>query len=398
MAANKAPLPLEGVTVISLEQAIAAPLCTRQLAEQGARVVKIERLGTGDFARDYDTRVNGLSSHFVWVNRSKESLALNLKTPEGQEILHQLLADADVFVQNLAPGATARMGLSFSELCAQYPGLIVCDVSGYGEGGPYRNKKAYDLLIQSESGFLSVTGTPGAGGMAKAGCSVADIAAGMYASNAILSALLLRGRTDEGSHIDVSLLESLVEWMGYPMYYSFDGAQPPPRAGASHSTIYPYGPFPVGDGKTVMLGLQNDREWRIFCERVLERSELAGDARFSDNARRSANRNQLGELIGMIFSELTLDQVLTRLDEAGIANASVNDMTQVWQHPQLAARDRWLEVATPVGPVPALKAPGLWFPEAVSAVPYLGEHSTLILEQLGYSRDRIDQLKSAGVI
>ncbi|AKV98166.1 CoA-transferase [Marinobacter sp. CP1] len=398
MAANKAPLPLEGVTVISLEQAIAAPLCTRQLAEQGARVVKVERLGTGDFARDYDTRVKGLSSHFVWVNRSKESLALNLKTAEGQEILHQLLADADVFVQNLAPGATARMGLSFSELSAQYTSLIVCDVSGYGEGGPYRNKKAYDLLIQSESGFLSVTGTPGTGGMAKAGCSVADIAAGMYASNAILSALLLRGRTGEGSHIDVSLLESLVEWMGYPMYYSFDGAQPPPRAGASHSTIYPYGPFPVGDGKTVMLGLQNDREWRVFCERVLERSELAGDARFSDNARRSANRDQLGALIGTIFSEMTLDEVLTRLDEAGIANASVNDMSQVWQHPQLAARDRWLEVATPVGPVPALKAPGLWFPEAVSAVPYLGEHSSLILEQLGYSRDKIDQLKSAGVI
>lgn len=398
MAANKAPLPLEGVTVISLEQAVAAPLCTRQLAEQGARVIKVERLGTGDFAREYDTRVKGLSSHFVWANRSKQSLTLNLKIPEGQEILHQLLADADVFVQNLAPGATARMGLSFSELSLLYPGLIVCDVSGYGEGGPYRNRKAYDLLIQSESGFLSVTGAPEAGGMAKAGCSVADIAAGMYASNAILSALLLRGRTGEGSHIDVSLLESLVEWMGYPMYYSFDGAQPPPRAGASHSTIYPYGPFPVGDGKTVMLGLQNDREWRVFCERVLERSELAGDARFSDNSSRSANRDQLGALIGTIFSEMTLDEVLTRLDEAGIANASVNDMSQVWQHPQLEARDRWLEVATPVGPVPALKAPGLWFPEAVSAVPYLGEHSALILEQLGYSRDRIDQLKSAGVI
>jgi itaconate CoA-transferase len=398
VTANKNLLPLEEVTVISLEQAIAAPLCTRQIAEQGARVIKVERPGTGDFARDYDNRVNGMSSHFVWVNRSKESLTLNLKTAEGKEILHHLLADADVFVQNLAPGATARMGLSFSELSERYPRLIVCDVSGYGEGGPYKNKKAYDLLIQSESGFLSVTGTPEAGGMAKAGCSVADIAAGMYASNAILSALLLRGRTGEGSHIDISLLESLVEWMGYPMYYSFDGAPPPARAGASHATIYPYGPFPIGDGKTVMLGLQNDREWREFCERVLERPELTEDARYSDNACRSANRDQLGALIGEIFSKMNLDEVLRRLDEAGIASASVNDMMQVWQHPQLVARDRWLKVETPVGPVPALKAPGLSFPGAVSAVPFVGEHTTLILEQLGYSWARIDQLQSAGVI
>lgn len=398
MTVNNNPLPLDGVTVISLEQAIAAPLCTRQLAEQGARVIKVERPGTGDFARDYDDRVNGLSSHFVWTNRSKESLTLNLKTSEGQAILRQLLVDADVLVQNLAPGATARMGLSFGELKGEYPGLIVCDVSGYGEGGPYRDKKAYDLLIQSESGFLSVTGTPDAGGMVKAGCSVADIAAGMYASNAILSALLLRARTGEGSHIDVSMLESLVEWMGYPMYYSFDGAQPPARAGASHSTIYPYGPFPVGDGTTVMLGLQNDREWRLFCEQVLERPELAENVRYSDNACRSANRDELGTLISEVFSKMTLGEVLRRLDGAGIANASVNDMAQVWQHPQLAARDRWVKVATPAGLVPALKAPGLSFPDAVSAVPSLGEHSALILEQLGYSRDQINQLQSAGVI
>ena len=391
-------LPLEGVTVVSLEQAVAAPLCTRQLAEQGARVIKVERPDGGDFARAYDDRVNGFSSHFVWANRSKESLTLNLKSTEGQEILHRLLAEADVLVQNLAPGATARMGLSFGELHEQYPKLIVCDVSGYGQGGPYGDKKAYDLLIQSESGFLSVTGTPDEDGMAKAGCSVADIAAGMYACNAILSALLLRGRTGEGSHIDVSMLESLVEWMGYPMYYGYDGAPPPARTGVYHASIYPYGPFPVGDGTTVMLGLQNDREWRGFCEQVLERPELAQDQRYLDNSRRSANRAQLGALIREVFSGMTLDEVVRRLDAAGIANASVNNMEQVWQHPQLAARNRWLEVATPAGPLPALRAPGLWFPDAVSAVPALGEHSTLILEQLGFDRNRIDQLTNNGVI
>lgn len=397
-ANNNKPLPLGGVTVVSLEQAVAAPLCTRQLAEQGARVIKVERPGSGDFARAYDDRVNGMSSHFVWVNRSKESLALNLKTAEGQDILHRLLAEADVVVQNLAPGATARMGLSFAALHQRYPGLIVCDISGYGEGGPYQDKKAYDLMIQSESGFLSITGDPQVEGMAKAGCSVADIAAGMYASNAILSALLLRGRTGEGSHIDVSMLESLVEWMGYPMYYSFDGAPPPARAGASHATIYPYGPFPVGDGTTVMLGLQNEREWRAFCDAVLECPELADNPDFIDNSQRSANRRQLRELIVTAFAGLTRDEVVRRLDEAGIANATVNDMALVWRHPQLAARDRWLEVATPAGPVPALKAPGLWFPEAVSAVPAVGEHSAVILGELGYPRDQIDHFKSAGVI
>lgn len=395
---NDKPLPLKGVTVIALEQAIAAPLCTRQLAEQGARVIKVERPGTGDFARAYDDRVNGLSSHFVWVNRSKESLTLNLKSAAAQEILHRLLAEADILVQNLAPGATARMGLSFEQLHQQYPQLIVCDISGYGEGGPYQDKKAYDLLIQSESGFLSVTGTPDAGGMVKAGCSVADIAAGMYASNAILSSLLLRARTEEGAHIDVSMLESLVEWMGYPLYYSYDGAQPPARAGASHATIYPYGSFPVGDGKTVMLGLQNDREWRAFCEQVLKYPELAQDPRYRDNPRRSENREELAARIAEVFAGMTLEEVICRLDKAGIANAVVNDMAHVWHHPQLTARDRWLDVATPVGSIPALKAPGLYFPEAVSGVPAVGEHKAAILQQLGYSPDRIDQFERDGVI
>lgn len=392
------PLPLEGITVISLEQAVAAPLCTRHLAEQGARVIKVERPGEGDFARQYDDRVNGLSSHFVWVNRSKESLCLNLKSSEGLAILHQLLAEADVLVQNLAPGATARLGLSFEDLRRHYPRLIVCDISGYGQGGPYHDKKAYDLLIQSESGFLSVTGTPGPEGMVKAGCSVADIAAGMYAQSNILSALLLRGRTGEGSHIDVSMLESLVEWMGYPMYYSFNGAQAPARAGSSHATIYPYGPFPVGDGNTVMLGLQNDREWRGFCERVIQSPELVEDPRFVTNPRRSAHRDELNGLIRDVFSQLTLAEVVSRLDAAGIANASVNDMHRVWEHPQLKARERWFDVATPGKTVPALKPPGLWFAEAVSAVPTVGQHTCAILAGLGYSNERIEQLEHGGVI
>ena len=397
MTANNI-LPLEGITVIALEQAVAAPLCTRQLAEQGARVIKVERPGSGDFARAYDDRVKGLSSHFVWVNRSKESLALNLKTEKGLEILHRLLAEADVLVQNLAPGACERMGLSFKSLHGQYPGLIVCDISGYGTGGPYESKKAYDLMIQSESGFLSVTGSPEQDGMAKAGCSVADIAAGMYAQNAILSALLLRSRTGHGTHIDVSMLESLVEWMGYPMYYSFDGAPSPPRAGASHSTIYPYGPFPVGDGKTVMLGLQNEREWKAFCEGVLERPSLAIDPRFSNNPARSENREALRAVIVAVFRGMTLAEVGERLDSAGIANASVNDMAQVWEHPQLTARDRWVGVDTPVGKVPALKAPGLWFPEAVSEVPSVGQHNETILSDLGYGAADIAHMYRNGVL
>nr|WP_297401916.1 CaiB/BaiF CoA-transferase family protein [uncultured Marinobacter sp.] len=395
---NSEVLPLEGVNVVSLEQAVAAPLCTRHLAEQGARVIKVERPGSGDFARQYDDRVKGMSSHFVWANRSKESLSLDLKSSEGLEVLFQLLADADVLVQNLAPGAAARMGLSFEELHQRYPGLIVCDISGYGHGGPLQDKKAYDLLIQSESGFLSVTGTPEPEGMAKAGCSVADIAAGMYAQSNILSALLLRGRTGKGSHIDVSMLESLVEWMGYPMYYSFDNAMPPPRAGSSHSTIFPYGPFPVGDGNTVMLGLQNDREWRAFCKLVLQQPALAEHARFATNALRSVHREELGSLIRDVFAGLSLAEVVTRLDAAGIANASVNDMQQVWMHPQLDARNRWISVKTPVGDVPALKSPGLWFEGSVSPVPAVGEHSRSILSELGYSGEQIEQLEQRGVI
>ncbi|MDO6459657.1 CaiB/BaiF CoA-transferase family protein [Granulosicoccaceae sp. 1_MG-2023] len=395
---NTTNLPLHGITVLSLEQAVAAPFCTRQLAEQGARVIKVERRDGGDFARAYDRRAAGLSSHFVWANRSKQSLSLNLKSEQGQAILQRLLADADVLVHNLAPGAAGRMGLSFAALHRRYPGLIVCEISGYGRGGPYGNKKAYDLMIQSESGFLSVTGSAGPDGMAKAGCSVADISAAMFAVNSILSALLLRARTGEGVHIDVSMLECMVEWMGYPLYYSYEGAPPPPRSGASHATIYPYGPFPVGDGRTVMLGLQNEREWQVFCDAVLERAELLQDPRYADNASRSANRASLGALICELFSAMTLEQVIRRLDAAGIANAAVNTMSQVWQHPQLAARERWQKVTTPAGELAALKAPGLSFAEAVGPVPAAGEHSAQILAGLGFDDEAIAGLKQDGVI
>ena len=388
------PRPLDGITVVSLEHAVAAPFCTRQLADLGARVIKVERPGVGDFARGYDQRVIGQSSHFTWINRSKESLALDLKQPIAHDALMQLLADADVLVQNLAPGAAARMGLSYDALHEKFPKLIVCDISGYGADGPYRDKKAYDLLIQSEAGFLSITGTPEV--PSKAGISVADIAAGMYAYTNIMSALLLRAKTGEGSHIDVSMLEALGEWMGYPMYYAFDGAPPPPRTGASHASIYPYGPFIAGDGGTVMLGLQNEREWLAFCDKVLEKPELAKDARFDSNAHRNQNREALQAEILRIFGSLTAEQVVQRLEVAGIANAHVNDMAGLWAHPQLEARKRWRTVNTPKGDVPALLPPGLnsAFDYRMDAVPAVGEHTARILAGLGWSQMQIDELLS----
>lgn len=390
--------PLDGITVISLEHAIAAPFCTRQLADMGARVIKVERPEVGDFARGYDERVRGMASHFVWTNRSKESLTLDLKNDRAQDLLHDLLAKADVLVQNLAPGAAARMGLSFEALHEKYPKLIVCDITGYGSGGPYEKKKAYDLLIQSESGFISVTGSPDA--PAKAGCSISDIAAGMYAYSGILNALLLRGKTGKGSHLDVSMLESMVEWMNFPLYYAFEGAPPPPRAGAAHATIFPYGPFPVGDGKTVMLGLQNEREWRVFCEKVLFKPELADDDNYSSNSRRVANRESLTELIRQAFSSLTMEQVEDRLEAAQIANARVNDMKDVWAHPQLKARERWRDVPSPVGALPALIPPATnsAFDPRMDAVPALGQHTRQILAELGVSEVEIGKLAADKVI
>jgi crotonobetainyl-CoA:carnitine CoA-transferase CaiB-like acyl-CoA transferase len=391
--------PLEGITVITLEHAIAAPFATRQLADLGARVIKVERPGVGDFARGYDERVRGLASHFVWTNRSKESLTLDVKHPEAQAILKRLIVEeADIVVQNLAPGAAARLGLSYRELSAIKPEIIVCDISGYGADGPYRDKKAYDLLIQSESGFLSVTGTEAE--PSKAGPSIADISAGMYAYSNILAALLQRQKTGRGQHLDISMLESLVEWMNYPLYYAFDGAAPPRRTGASHATIYPYGPFPAGDGKVVMLGLQNDREWGAFCDKVLLQPQLASEERFSSNSRRSAARDELRRIILDAFAMLTADEVIARLDDAQIANAHVNDMHAVWAHPQLRARHRWREVGTPAGTVSALLPPGSWEEgePRMDPVPALGEHSEAILAGLGYSVDRIAALRGAGVL
>ena len=394
--------PLDGITVVTLEHAIAAPFCTRQLADLGARVIKVERPGTGDFARGYDSRVKGLASHFVWTNRSKESLTLDLKHAEATPILARLLERADVLVQNLAPGAAARMGLSHEALAPAHPRLVVCDISGYGDDaerpGPYRDKKAYDLLIQSESGFVSITGS--ADEPAKAGCSIADIAAGMYAYSGILAALFERGRTGRGRRIDISMLESMVEWMSYPLYYAFDGAEPPPRTGAAHATIYPYGPFPAGDGRIVMLGLQNEREWQVFCARVLERPELATDPRFASNAARTVAREALRAIVVETFAGMTAEQVVARLDQAQIANARVNTMAEVWAHPQLQARARWSQVATPSGPVPALVPPGARDAGDVrmDPIPALGAHTDALLAELGFDAAALARLRREGAV
>ena len=390
--------PLDGITVISLEHAIAAPFCTRQLADLGARVIKVERPGTGDFARGYDKQVKGQSSHFVWVNRSKESLTLDLKQPAALAALKTLLKTADVLVQNLAPGAAARMGLTAELLQKDNPQLILCDISGYGNNGSYRDKKAYDLLIQSEAGFLSVTGTPES--PSKAGNSIADIAAGMYAYTNILAALLQRGKTGKGSLIDVSMLEALGEWMSFPMYYAFEGAEPPPRNGASHATIYPYGPFKAGDGGTVMLGLQNEREWAQFCAVVLEDPTLALDERFDKNFKRNEKRTELLAIIDQCFNKLTTEQVIAKLEKAQIANARLNDMKGLWNHQQLKERDRWVNVETPAGSIPALLPPGLnnTYDYRMDPIPSVGEHTDAILKELGLSDSDIATMRTSGAI
>ena len=378
--------PLDGITVVSIEQAVAAPFATRQLADLGARVIKVERPDGGDFARHYDERVHGLASYFVWLNRSKQSLALDLKSDTAQPVLAALLERADVFVQNLAPGASTRLGLSVDELRSRYPQLIVCDLSGYGSSGPYVDKKAYDLLVQCETGVLSVTGTPDE--MVKTGISVADLAGGMYAYSSILSALFHRERTGEALSIEVSLFDALTEWMSHPIYATMYTGQQPPRSGAAHANVAPYGPFRAADG-VVLLGIQNEREWVRFCADVLGRPELATDERFGTNPLRAEHRSELTDLIEGIFSGLSSEHVIQRLDAAQIANARQNDVAGLIAHPQLTERDRWSEVDTPVGPVAALRPPAILsgvddaIQDRFDPVPALGEHTEQILHELG---------------
>jgi itaconate CoA-transferase len=390
--------PLEGVTVVALEQVIAGPFCTRQLAELGARVIKIERPDGGDAARGYDRTVQGLSSHFVWTNRSKESVALDVKHPEAGKILARLLAKADVFVQNLAPGAVERLGLGAAELRARHPRLIWCGISGYGPAGPYAEKKAYDLLVQCEAGLLSVTGTPES--PSKAGIPVADIAAGMYALSSILAALLRRGRTGEGATLDITMFEALGEWMGFPAYFAAYGGAPPPRSGAYHATIVPYGPFRAGDGKTVFLSIQNEREFARFCDKVLGDAALAKDARFASGPARMQNREAMHAAIEKVFAALTAAQVVERLEAAEIANARLNTLQEYWDHPQLAARGRWREVGTSAGPIRAAKPPFNLsdFEPRMEAVPALGEHSRSVLAELGYGAGDIERLQREGAV
>ncbi|MGF7161044.1 itaconate CoA-transferase [Rhodoligotrophos appendicifer] len=382
--------PLDGILVVSLEQAIAAPYCSRQLADLGARVIKVERPDGGDFARAYDTRVHGLSSHFVWTNRSKESLAIDVKQPRAIAALRTLIDRADIFIQNLAPGAANRLGLGSGDLRAENSRLITCSISGYGPDGPWENRKAYDLLVQAEGGFLSVTGTPEQ--MAKAGISIADIAAGTMALQGILGALLHRERTGRGDHIEVSMLEAMAEWMGFPLNYSLDGAPPPPRAGAGHATIFPYGPYQTSDG-AVLFGLQNDREWASFAHIVLERHDWAEDERFRGNSGRVSHRDEIDTVIRSVFEGLSTSTAIARLDQAGIGTARVNDMAALWAHPQLKARDRWGCVETPGGSIQALKpiSGDSWTPR-LDAVPALGQHSEKILQEIGVSPADIQAL------
>jgi itaconate CoA-transferase len=389
--------PLEGITVVSLEQAVAAPFATRQLADLGARVIKIERPGGGDFARGYDATVRGMSSSFVWLNRSKESLTLDLKRPEAKAILHRLLEKADVFVQNLAPSATERLGFFTAELRKKYPRLIICDLSGYGSSGPYRDKKAYDLLIQAEAGLISITGTEQT--PSKAGISIADISCGMYGYTGILTALFVRSQTGEGVALETSLFDSLAEWMSYASYYSLGGAAPP-RTGASHATIAPYGPSPSGDGKIVYLGLQNEREWKRFCEVVLQNPQLASDPQFDSNAKRVQNRQQLDRVIQEVFCKLTAAEIMARLESAQIAYSQMNTIQEFMEHPQLKARNRWVTVGSPAGPLPALLPPVKMenVEPVMSAVPAVGQQTDAILAELGFSSEMIADWRATSII
>jgi len=374
-----------------LEQAVAVPFATRQLADLGARVVKVERPGRGDFARDYDRTVHGQASYFVWLNRGKQSVALDIKDPDDRAVFDALLEHADVFIQNLAPGAAARLGLGADGLRARYPRLITCSVSGYGPEGPYREKKAYDLLVQCEAGLLSVTGT--ADQPVKVGISVADIAAGMYAYSGILAALYERERTGEGTSLDVAMLDAMGEWMAQPVYFSTYGKRPSSRTGARHASIAPYGPYTAGDGALVFIGIQNDREWEVLCTEVLRQRELVHDTRFARNPERVAHDDQLTALIEAALTDLTADQVSARLDEVGIANARMRTPEEFAHHPQLAARDRWRTVDTPAGPIQALLPPVTISGRqpVMGPVPALGQHTDAVRAELSLPRGPADR-------
>jgi itaconate CoA-transferase len=390
--------PLDGVTVVSLEQAVAAPFASRQLADLGARVIKLERPGTGDFARGYDETVHGQSSYFVWLNRSKESLTLDVKSPEGLKIVHELLATADVFLHNLGPGAVDRLGLDAASLAAPYPQLVHCTISGYGTTGDWAHRKAYDLLVQAESGLLSITGAPDA--VARAGISVADIAAGMYAYSGILTALLHRARTGQAVPLEVSLFEALAEWMGSPAYYTMYGGTPPQRVGAEHATIAPYGPYTSADGDIILLSVQSHREWVAFCLTVMDDPALISAPAFAGNTARCAHREDLNTVIGQRFAQLGTTEAIDLLDRAAIANARVNTVPEFLQHPALASRDRWTTVTGPGGEVQALKPPATLsgIEPRMDPIPAVGEHTDAILTALGYSPAAIEKLRSAGVL
>ncbi len=391
------PLPLSHITVVSLEQAIAAPLATRHLADLGARVIKVERPGGGDFARHYDAAARGLCSHFAWANRSKESITLELKSAKGKEILARLLERADVFVQNLAPGAVERLGFDDQRLRGDYPDIIVCHLSGYGADGPYRDKKAYDLLVQAETGVVAVTGSEE--DAAKSGIPVADIAGGMYAYSSILAALLQRERDGDGCVLHVSLFDGLCDWMGFPAYYAL-GDIPLNRTGASHAAIAPYGPYVAGDGRTILFSIQSQREWEQFCAVVLEMPGFASDTRFADNTRRVQNRAALQAEIESVFAAMTGRQITERMERGQIAYAQLRELDEFWEHPQLAARGRVGEVSSPVGPLPALlpAAVNETWPPRLDAIPATGEHTPALLAELGYRQEEVEQFGQDGVV
>ncbi|PKT68844.1 formyl-CoA transferase [Streptomyces populi] len=393
------PLPLEGITVVAVEQAVAAPFATRQLADLGARVVKVERIDGGDFARGYDTAAQGLASHFVWCNRGKESVALDLKDPRGLDVVRRLVAGADVFVQNLAQGAAARLGLDAVTLCGEHPRLIAVDISGYGPSGPYAGKRAYDMLVQCEAGLVSVTGTPGQ--PVKAGIPAADIAAAMYAFSGVLAALVRRGTTGRGGPVEVSMLDALAEWMGHPLHHAMHGGTPPARTGLAHSVIVPYDAYSTADGGHVLLSVQNDREWRRLAQQVLERPEMADDPRFATNAARVADREHVDAVVARALGALGADEAVARLEAAGIACARLRDVTEVAEHPQLAARNRWRDVGSPVGPLRALLPP-ITLPGGeetrMGSVPRLGEHTGVVLRALGMTEADVAELRRDGVV